>query len=139
MISFKAFAVGTIPVSLGTGLQEWYCHLFGSTKPGESSRFQNRDTFIDAFRSVWRSIQFYSEYEVCENSMYNYRIQMAPQVVLGTGNIYGLILVSSDKHWNILTEQVVNRESSKMRGDIIVAVAQENHSRTILTHTDWYG
>jgi len=53
-----------------------------------------------------------------------------------TGNINGPIRVSTDEYLKILTEQELNRERSKIRGEIIIAVAQENRGRTILTCTD---
>jgi hypothetical protein len=43
------------------------------------------------------------------------------------GNIYGPIRVSTDEYLKILTEQERNKERSKMRGEIIIAVGQENH------------
>jgi len=55
-----------------------------------------------------------------------------------TGNINGPIRVSTDEYLKILTEQELNRERSKIRGEIIIAVAQEHHGRTILTCTDQY-
>jgi hypothetical protein len=94
--------------------------------------------YTDTYRAVWISIQFYSDYEVSESSMYNDWILKAPQVVLRMGNIYDPIQVSTDEYLKILTEQDFNRESSKTRREIIFADAQENHSQTIPTHTDKY-
>jgi len=82
------------------------------------------------------SIPLYSDYKVSESSIYDDWVVKTPQVVLRTGNIYGPIRVSTDEYLKILTEQELNRESSKMRGEIIIAVAQENHGRTIPTRTD---
>jgi len=52
--------------------------------------------------------------------MYNDRILKAPQVVLKTRNKYGPIRVSTDEYLKILTEQELNRESSKLRGEVIL-------------------
>ena len=40
--------------------------------------------------------------------------------MLKTRNKYGPIQVSTDKYLKILTEQELNRESSKMRGEVIL-------------------
>jgi len=45
--------------------------------------------------------------------------------VLRTGNIYDPIPVSTDEYLKIQTEQELNRESSKMAGEKIIAVAQK--------------
>ena len=82
------------------------------------------------------SILLYSDYKVSESSMYDDWILKAPQVVRRTENIYDSIRVSTDEYLKILMEQKLNRESSKMRGEIIIAVAQENHGWTIPTRTD---
>jgi hypothetical protein len=55
-----------------------------------------------------------------ESSIYNEWILKAPQVVRQTRNKYGPIRVSSDEYLTILTEQELNRESSTMRGDVIL-------------------
>jgi len=68
--------------------------------------------------------------------MYNDRILKASQVVRTTGHLYVTIGVSMDAYLQIVTQQKVYHLSSKTRGEIIFAVTQRNHSRTILTHTD---
>jgi len=73
------------------------------------------------------SIPLYSDYMVSESSMYDDWILKAPQVALRTENIYGPIRVSTDEDLNVLTEQELNRERSKMRGEMIIAVIQEHH------------
>jgi len=57
---------------------------------------------------------------VCESSVYNDSILKAPLVELKTRNKYGPIRVSTDEYLKILTEQELNRESSTMRGEVIL-------------------
>ena len=52
------------------------------------------------------------------------------------GNIYGPIWVSTDEYLKIWTAHELNRESSDMHGEIILAVAPENPNLTIPIHTE---
>ena len=53
----------------------------------------------------------------CQGDMYKDWSLKAPQVVLRTGNIYGLIWITMDEYLKVLTEHELNGVSSKMRRD----------------------
>jgi hypothetical protein len=53
-------------------------------------------------------------------------------------NLYGPKRVSTDEYLKIVLKQELNRKIATIRRELLIAVGQEYHGRTIRTGTDLY-